>query len=488
MTFRLTRVKPVITFSLLTIGIPAFAQGTDPAVGEIVSHLRSGDAQGALTLAQARIKQEPDSCQVLSLEAVAYTGLSKTDDALKSFQAALRHCPAYLPALEGAAQIGFQRHSMSAAPLLLRILEVQPGNLPAHGMLASLYAGAGECSKAIPHFAASTALLTSQPSARESYGRCLAFTGDLPGAIEQFRQVVAANPTDANQCDLADIQWRNREPANAMTTLAPLLGAKTYSPAFSLAANIAESQGDTPRAVELLRQAILLAPEDQGNYIDFANLAFAHNSFQVGIDMLNAGLQRNPTAATLYLARGILEMQLTKQQEAVADFEKAHQLDPKLSLSMDALGIARSQQHDDTASLAIYREQARQHPQDALLHYLLAEQLSENESAGSPAAAEAITAAKRSVELDSGYAPARVLLAKLYLSANKPELAMQEAAAVLARSPEDESALYQAMMASRRLGRKADVQSFANRLRDARQHASEKQQKGGYQLTENSAP
>jgi tetratricopeptide (TPR) repeat protein len=472
----------------LALNLAAHGQTVDSNVEEIVGRIRSGDAQGALTLAQARLRREPANCQVLSLEAVAYTGLSKTDEALKSFEDALRHCPSYLPALEGAAQIGFQRQNMSAIPLLERILKLEPGNLPAHGMLASLYVHAGDCQKALPHYGASAALLNSQPAARQGYGHCLAVTGDLRGAIEQFQELVASHPVAANRCELADLQWRNQAGADAMKTLQPELDAKTYAPAFSLAANIAESMGDTPRAVQLLRQAILLAPDDEGNYIDFANLAFAHNSFQVGIDMLNAGLERIPTAAPLYLARGILEMQSSKQQDAVADFEKAHSLDAKLSLSMDALGIVKSQQHNDTASLSIYREQARQNPNDALLHYLLAEQLSESDSASPAVTTEAIASAKRSVELDPEYAPARVLLAKLYLTTDKPDLALRETSVILARNPQDESALYQAMMASRRLGRKDETQAFANRLRDARQQNAEKQQKASYRLTDSTVP
>jgi predicted Zn-dependent protease len=69
--------------------------------------------------------------------------------------------------------------------------------------------------------------------------------------------------------------------------------------AHAMLAALAEAMGDTPRGVALLRQAILRDPHNVKLYLDFASLSFTHQSFQVGIDMINAGLTRAPDAAHL---------------------------------------------------------------------------------------------------------------------------------------------------------------------------------------------
>ena len=89
-----------------------------------------------------------------------------------------------------------------------------------------------------------------------------------------------------------------------------------------------------------LRQAILLDPRNPNLYVDFANIAFAHQSFQVGIDVVTDGIGLQPQAAPLYLARGVLYVQLAEYDKAEADFEKANRLDPSQSLSSAAQGLA----------------------------------------------------------------------------------------------------------------------------------------------------
>ncbi|MBE7182598.1 MAG: tetratricopeptide repeat protein [Terriglobus roseus] len=411
----------------------------------------------------------------MSLEAVAFSAQQQSDAALGAFQRALTHCPAYLPALEGAAQIQFARKSPAAVPLLERIVTQQPTNVPAHAMLATTLAAQRNCKAALPHFATAEPAMRTHPELQQSYGSCLADTGDLAAALVQYQELAAAHPSDAAQYDIAVLQWRGGRGQEALRTLDPLLSSGQFEPAFSLGSRVAESLGDTAHAVAWLRQAILLSPENVDNYVAFANLAFIHSSFQVGIDVLNAGLQRLPSAAPLLVARGVLEVQISQQPQAIADFEQAHKLDPQLSLSVDALGIVQSQQHQDKASLDLFRKQAQQHPDDAVVQYLLAEQLGENENTGTDDLNDAIAAAKRATALDPQYQPAHDLLAKLYLRAGEPKLAIAQANLALAQDPNDQEALYQQLMASRRSGDTAAIKSLVDRLQRARAENERKQ-------------
>ncbi len=461
----------------------------------ILRALRGGQNDEALKLSQRALAGHPADCELLSLQAMAQGGLGQTEAALGSFQKALVHCPSYLPALEGAAQIEYARSYSggNARPdarrdggvdaLLLRILKLQPGNETAHAMLATRLEGRS-CAEALPHFAASQGMFANRPDLQGGYAYCLAQTGARTEALSQYEQLAAAHPSDEVAYNIALLQWKARAGAAALGTLEPVLQAGRFEPAFSLASKIAEEGGDTPKAVELLRTAIALDPDDVENYLAFSRLAYDHSSFPVGVTMLNAGLERLPQAAPLYLARGVLEVQMSQTDAAIGDFETAHRLDGRLSFAVDAMGLMLTQQHQNAAALARFQAEVKEHPEDAFLQYLLAEQLSESaEDAGGATLRAAITAAKASTALAPEYGPAQDLLILLYMRAGEPALAIEQAERTLARSPNDESALYQELLARRRLGQTQSLNTLTARLVAARKENAAKQETTeGYRL------
>ena len=150
------------------------------------------------------------------------------------------------------------------------------------------------------------------------------------------------------------------KPHDAIATLSPILeGRAADSETLELAASAYEDAGDTAHAVSTLRQAILLDPRNPNLYVDFANIAFAHQSFQVGIDVVTDGIGLQPQAAPLYLARGVLYVQLAEYDKAEADFEKANELDPSQSLSSAAQGLAAVEANDLDRALATVQQTAR---------------------------------------------------------------------------------------------------------------------------------
>src|SRR6185437_17059974 len=117
-----------------------------------------------------------------------------------------------------------------------------------------------------------------------------------------FRQLVAQFPDNPHaRYNLAVAQNANHDAKGALETLQPILEQKEPDPdELALASSAYEEQGNTPKAVELLRQAIVLNPKNVKYYLDFATLSFNHQSFKVGIDMVNVGVKQLPKAAPLY--------------------------------------------------------------------------------------------------------------------------------------------------------------------------------------------
>lgn len=462
----------------------ATAQAAPQAIGKqqqpqddaVVQALRQGQNEQALALSRAALQQHPTDCKLLSLQAVAHSGLGQVDAALGSFRNALTHCPIYLPALEGAAQIEYARKDAAVEPLLQRIVNLQPGNETAQAMLATLLRSK-DCAEALPHFKASQALFASRPELQQEYASCLVQTDAPAEALLQYKQLAAAHPDNAVIYDVALLEWKGKNPTAALATLAPVLTEKHFEPAFALASKVCEGIGDTPQAVSLLRTAVALNPDNQENYLAFSSLAYDHNSFPIGVEMLNAGLKRLPHAASLYLARGVLEVQMSQTEAALSDFESAHRLDGKLSFAIDAMGLMLTQQHKNAAALVRFQAEAKQHPQDAFLQYLLAEQLSESpDEADGALLAAAIKAAKTATTLDPRYQPAKDLLILLYMRAKQPALAKQQAELALTQNSDDEAALYQELLACRRLGETKSLQALTARLMAARKENAARQE------------
>lgn len=477
-----------ITVGLLWLpfgaGLHAFAQQQSSDAAQIISSLRQGDNAQALSMADRALNAHPGDCRLLSLKGMALSGMNEPAKSLSAFERALTRCPDYLSALEGAAQIEYAQHDIAAIPMLKRILKIKPENVTAEAMLASIYRGRGDCTDALSHFEASKPLFSSRPELLRGYGSCLAQAGKYNAALPIYQELLEGHSSDSIRYDVAFLQWKMGSASEALATLAPLLQANSYEPAFTLGSRLSEESGDTNQAVKLLRTAILLNPRDIDNYLDFANLAFNHNSFQVGIDMVDTGLKQLPDAAQLYIARGVLQVQLSKNQAAIADFEHAHQLDPKLSFALDAMGILQSQMHHDSQSLALFQSAVRQHPNDALLQYLLAEQLSETGTTlDNSNMRQAIASAETAVKLDPAYQPARDLLAMLYVKTGQKALAIKQAKLALARNPDDQIALYQEIMARRGSGNTADIRTLTQRLNEVRKENAQKNRRGSrYQL------
>jgi tetratricopeptide (TPR) repeat protein len=466
----------------------ANAQSTSPKDVAAIQALQHGDFAQAIAQADEALAHDPHNCRMLAIRGLAMKNSGRAEEALKSFETATTACPDYLPALEGMAEIQYAQQSPHAVNTLNRILSLQPESSTSHAMLAVLDTKSGNCREAVEHFARAGELIQSNATAEMQYGSCLLALGDFKEAERLFHTVLQREDSEANRMRYAYACWKAKDDPLASEALSPLLNGSVANPqAMTLAAQIAESRGDTPTAVQLLRQAIVANPREVRNYLIFAEISFNHASFQVGIAMLNAGLQQLPQEARLYLARGVLEVELNRLDEAVTDFHQAHRLDPALSFAQDAIGMVLSQRHQSAESLAAYSELSKSHPDDALVHYLYAESLADSKDASDSRTTDAaIRAAGRAVALEPDYQPARDLLCVLEVRAGHLEAAMQQAEEALKRDPEDESAIYQELMAARRLGRSSDVTALVARMKQAHEH--QEHAKTNYQLQEIADP
>jgi tetratricopeptide (TPR) repeat protein len=461
---------------------------TKEQIEAITTALRARDFDRAVELSRTALRDSPNDPQLWTLQGIALSEKGDARTALSAFHKALSLSPDYTAALEGAAQLHYEAGSREAVPLLNRLLRVRPGDPTGHAMLAVLEYRDGHCPAAVEHFERAGALLDSELDALHAYGTCLVRMKRLDAAATVFQRTVALRPDDGRERRLlAAIQLMAGQPKEAIQTLTPLLdGGNPDAETLQLASNAYEAIGDTTRAVSALRQAILLEPRNVSLYLDFANIAFAHQSFQVGINVINDAIGLQPEAAPLYVARGVLYVQLGDYEKAEADFERASELDPSQSLSAAAQGLAAAQANDLDRALVTVKEKLARKPNDAILLYVQADILAQKgPEPGTPEFRMALSSARKAVSLQPSLAAARGVLAKLYLQAGQNQQAIEQCRKALASDPKDQTALYRLIQALRKAGTKEEIPELLKRLALLREEtAREERERYRYKLIE----
>jgi tetratricopeptide (TPR) repeat protein len=193
--------------------------------------------------------------------------------------------------------------------------------------------------------------------------------------------------------------------------------------------------------------------------------------------VIDAGLRQLPHAAELYVARGILYIQLGQYDRGAADFETAHGLDPTQASASLAQGLAQMQASKLDQALKTVENQLAAHPQEAFLHYLRAEIISRNGApAGTRQFAAATESASRAVQLKPDFVLARNVLGNLYLKSGQVDKAILESRETLRYAPSDEVALYHLLQGLRRSkDSKGEIPALSKRLAAAREESKRKQ-------------
>lgn len=480
--------KLSFSLALLFLVSSVLAQTRESPFESIRSALSSRDFDKAIELSRAALRKSPTNTQLWTLEGIALASKGDSKEALSAFTQALKFSPENIAALEGAAQIEYQAGNRAAVPLLARLLRLNPENQVAHAMLAVLEYREGNCAGAAAHFERAGELINSQRDALHAYATCLVKDKKLDQAERVFERAVALHPDDPQERRLlASLQLMLHRPKDALETLRPIIEARDpNAETLNLASSAYEDAGDTPSAVSTLRQAILLEPRNVSLYLDFANIAFAHESFQVGIDVINEGLTLQPQAPQLYLARGVLYVQLAQYDQAEEDFGKAQQLDPNESLGTAAQGLAAVQANDLDHALATVQSKLARKPNDPMLLYLQADVLAQK--GAEPGSAQfqlAMRSAKEAVLLQPSLAAARGVLAKLYMDAGQYQQAADQCRKALQVDPKDQTALYRLIQALRKAGNKAEIPDLLKRLASLReQQTREERERYRYKLVE----
>jgi tetratricopeptide (TPR) repeat protein len=456
-----------------------------------------------LALVQSLLKQDPNNARELNLAGLALTGKGDTTQANEYFRKCLRVDTHFVPALKNLAineynqsdlsgaekhlhaaaeqipddpvvnlylgEIAYRQHQYKeAAASLARAPQFVAHNNDVAAHLAVSYLQIGEKQKAFEMLERLSPDQISDPAAF-SIGIALAQL-DMPTKAAPFLAAVQHRQPDSYDIgfDLTLVSIMAKDYTGAIRTATDLI-AKGHETAEldNVLAESYEADNQTQKAVDTLRRAIEIDPQDETNYLDFATLCMNHRSYDAAMKVLEVGLQVHPQSESLTFMRGVLYGMQDEYDLAEKDFQKATALAPQNNLGAVGLGVTYLEKGNAAHAITVLRERLQQNPNDASLLYLLAEAMLRNGAvAGTQEYKEAQDSLEKSVHWNPNLCLPHVSLGSIYLDENRFPEAVSQLEQARAIDPTERSAYSHLAVAYRRMGQPDKSREVLNALKE----------------------
>lgn len=456
--------------------------------------------------------ESPQAAKVHNLYGIALTGKGDLALANRQFEQALRMSPGFAPAMKNLAVNEFALHKTADAERhFLMALKLQPADPLIHAYLGEIDYERRQFKSAADHFRHAGMMALGDSTATPHFLDSLFNSNQRDAAVDLLSQLHDANLRPRLQfriglllaqhqlfeqaipffqalpnsydasLNLATCYLETQRYPQAIQTLQSLAnGGRETAETDNLLAEAYEKNNQIQEAIDALRQATLLAPEDEDNYFDLASLCINHDAYDLGLEIIEVGLRHRPNSPRLILERGLLEAMQNHFDLAERDFQLSSSLSPEKNFAYVGLGLSYMEEGNLPEALKILRQRIKRKPDDATLQYLLGEGLLRSgASPGEAAFAEAKAALGKSLALNPKSASAHIAFAKLLLKQGGVERAVVHLETARALDPKLKAAYSQLAIAYRRQGKPEQAKAMLatlsklnedDRLEDSRQH------------------
>lgn len=438
------------------------------------AYLRQGQLK---TLLEKIVAEEqlppPVRAELLALQGQARIAMNEPDKAKELLEKSLQIDSKNANALLGLAMIeAGKKNYKAAADFLGKSVANDPKNGPAWAALAEVKRLEGDLPASIDAFSKAVNILPTDAKAR--LGRAIAyiasnkldeaqkdvdavrkFAGDVPMAMyaqgliafqrQNFQDAEdALSKAESAMPDfmplhflLGAIAFQQNELESAESHLSKFIkAAPDHLPAAKLL-GAARLKRDRPgEVIELLRPLADKNPKDAQLYAILGSAYLKKKQYDQGVEYLNRSAEIAPDVAAVRAELGLGRIAAGKTDEGVADLKSAVNIDPKLIQADVTLVLALLQQKKFDEAIAEAKKLKGKRDDDPMPDNLLG---------GAYMAKGDIDKAqehwRKALEIKPDYVSARLNLAKLAMSRNKPEEAAKEYESILKHDGKNLSAL-----------------------------------------------
>lgn len=325
------------------------------------THLRRNEAQKALDAVQPGLERHPQDAALLALAGEAALKLNQAGAATGYFQRASELAPDNARTRTGLALSHIAAGDTSTGiEELEEATELDAGNLQADVALIATLLRNREFDKAL---AAVERMEKKAPAGNalpaNLRGTVLAGKGDLPGARAAFEKALEIDPTFlAAASNLATLDLREGHPGDARQRYETLLkkDPKNARAAVALAVLTARTGGSADEVLALLKRAREADPDAVLPILASARYLMQTNAPRDAIPMLQEAANRNPNDTRILDQLALAFRQSGQSAQAIASWEKALRIDPKLGLAQFRIGETQLAQGERDAALASFRK------------------------------------------------------------------------------------------------------------------------------------
>ena len=339
-----------------------------------LTYLQQRDFNAALEVAERWRTKDSKDPMPLNLTGLVHLGQAQPDQARAAFTEALKLAPGDHTAAYNLANMALKDEKPDEARAYYEaVLKVQPGHLQTLLKLADMEGRLGrekafiarlqEAQKANPDaleprlLQARYQLQFGQPSealrlmqeVRENYPK----HGDLLGTIGEAQLALDQN-------------------TEAVATLSSLVAAHPRSAASHfLLAKAYAAQGDASRAREQLNETLKLDPDHALAKVAMTRLLVMENKTDQAVKLLAELKKTYPNHPEVLAQEGWVAMSRGRPAEAVTAYKAAQKLAPNRKWAI-SLALAQWQANDQQGGYATLEDWLKQHPDDWLVRYNLA--------------------------------------------------------------------------------------------------------------------
>jgi tetratricopeptide (TPR) repeat protein len=439
-----------------------------------MSLVKEGRLDEAISTFKNGLSSDPQSTVLLNVIGATYSLKGEFDRADDYLLKTLQIDPGFVPARKNLAISYFNLGKYDLAATEFRRLINEPGDSRSiaslflgiiaeekrdFGKSASLLGQSGDIvykyPQALLSFARSLLELNQTQKADALLNRLQAMPGVkaseyfkaglLFSGQKQYQQALAeferASNIDSGLSGLsyqrAVVLNRLGRPEEALKVLKELTSTRPDPASLNLLANLATSTGDLNLAIQSLRQAALLEPKNEVNYLDFSTLCMDYENYPLALEAADIGLAHIPGSYRLQVQKGAILEKLGRLGEAEKVVQKASGLQAENSVALLSLGIIQTHAGELREAINTLTSAINKFSSNSQMHYYLGVALEQTLKHDAKAAA----AFKEAIRLDPSFADSYYHLAKLYVDQD-PKLAEQNLLACLRLDPHHLSAQY----------------------------------------------
>ena len=344
----------------------------------VLSHLKNKEVEAALQASQALEKRSPDNPLAYNLTGLAYLASGDEVKAREKFLKALEVDPAFVTARINLARIEMSHNRLDKTEEQFRaVLENSPENITALLGMAGLeerrnnrkgmYEWLMKAQERNPKSSKPGVLLT------QAYLR----DGDKLKALSAARETITSFPSDPEALRVLGMsQIAAGESNSAVQSFRQLADVQTTPQNLTLLANALKQVKDYNEARSNLKMALETDPGYLPALTALGELALLEEKYEESIEVAKTIQSKHAQQGVGYRLEAVTLLRQKKTVAAIAQFEKAYELQPANDLALQ-LSRLYKQTGDKEKSLNRLSNWLQNNPEDVQFRALYATQLQE---------------------------------------------------------------------------------------------------------------